>query len=192
MIVLVRRRDPEAHDHPLQEWWIGQRQSGLGEVRAGVEDQFVDAWPERFPFQERAVGSPVGVGFECLQQLAAPGQRVQLDPAAGCGPAVGGVEDVGGQTAHAEAPELAQSVASPQQRWAKVGSFFNIGDRVSWQVGSRRARGQIKTKYLYTVTKRVREGAITQRGSEEDPALLIECDDGSEELRLESEVEKTG
>ncbi len=73
-----------------------------------------------------------------------------------------------------------------------VGSIFNIGDRVVWQLGSGRAIGRIKTKYLYTVTRRVREGAITQHGSEEDPALLIECEDGTEELRLESEVEKAG
>ena len=67
---------------------------------------------------------------------------------------------------------------------------YNKGDEVSWAWGEGRARGTIKEKFKEKVTRTLQGSEVTRNGSEDDPAILIEQEDGDEVLKLESEVRK--
>ena len=64
------------------------------------------------------------------------------------------------------------------------------GSRVSWQWGNGKAEGKVKETYTKKVTKTINGSKITREGEEGNKALLIEQEDGSQALKLESEVEK--
>ncbi len=69
-------------------------------------------------------------------------------------------------------------------------SSYNKGDRVSWPWGNGRASGTIKEQHKEKTTRQISGKEITRNGSEDDPALVIEQDDGQRVLKLESEVRK--
>ena len=69
---------------------------------------------------------------------------------------------------------------------------YKKGDRVSWAWGDGRAYGEIKEKFKEKVTRTLQGSEVTRDGSEDDPAILIEQEDGDEVLKLESEVRKEG
>ena len=64
------------------------------------------------------------------------------------------------------------------------------GSNVSWKWGNGQAEGKVKETYSEEVTKTIDGSEITRKGEEGNKALLIEQDDGSQVLKLESEVEK--
>ena len=67
---------------------------------------------------------------------------------------------------------------------------YKKGDTVSWKWGQGRAQGTIKEKFKEKVTRQIDGKEITRNGSDDDPAVLIEQDDGQRVLKLESEVRK--
>lgn len=67
---------------------------------------------------------------------------------------------------------------------------YKKGDYVSWEWGDGRAYGTIKEKYKEKVTKTIDGNDVTRNGSDDDPAVLIEQEDGDRVLKLESEVRK--
>ena len=69
---------------------------------------------------------------------------------------------------------------------------YRKGDRVSWEWGEGRAYGKITEKFKEKVTRTLKGSEVTRNGSEDDPAILIEQEDGDEVLKLESEVRKEG
>ncbi len=64
------------------------------------------------------------------------------------------------------------------------------GSEVTWKWGNGTARGKVKETYTEEVTRTLNGSQITRKGEANNKALLIEQDDGSRVLKLESEVEK--
>ena len=63
------------------------------------------------------------------------------------------------------------------------------GSKVSWTWGQGRAHGKVVETHREKITRTIKGSEITRNGSEDDPALVIEQEDGSRVLKLESEVE---
>lgn len=64
------------------------------------------------------------------------------------------------------------------------------GSTVSWPWGNGRGSGKVVEIHRSTVTRTLAGSEITRHGSDEDPAYLIETDDGARVLKLRSEVER--
>lgn len=64
------------------------------------------------------------------------------------------------------------------------------GSKVKWEWGEGTATGKVISTYTKEVTKTIKGSEITREGEEANKALYIEQEDGSEVLKLESEVEK--
>ncbi|CAN5879617.1 DUF2945 domain-containing protein [soil metagenome] len=69
-------------------------------------------------------------------------------------------------------------------------SNYSKGDTVSWEWGNGRGEGKVKETFSKKVTRTLKGSEITRNGSDDDPALLIEQEDGDEVLKLSSEVDK--
>ena len=67
---------------------------------------------------------------------------------------------------------------------------YNEGDTVSWSWGGGRASGKVVEKHKDEVTKTIKGSEVKRNGTEDNPAILIEQDDGTQVLKLESEVDK--
>ncbi|MBV7411074.1 DUF2945 domain-containing protein [Maritimibacter sp. DP1N21-5] len=65
---------------------------------------------------------------------------------------------------------------------------FAIGDKVEWDWGTGTARGHVEKRYTWKVTRKLQGSEVTRNGSDDDPALYIETDDGNGVLKLASEV----
>lgn len=64
------------------------------------------------------------------------------------------------------------------------------GTEVSWQWGGNRASGTVVEVHTAKVTRTLDGSEITRNGSDDDPAYLIEQEDGARVLKLRSEVER--
>ncbi|PZW39237.1 hypothetical protein LX95_02379 [Mesonia algae] len=64
------------------------------------------------------------------------------------------------------------------------------GSKVSWKWGNGEAQGKVIETYTKEVTKTIKGSEITRKGEKGNKAILIEQDDGSKVLKLESEVVK--
>lgn len=64
------------------------------------------------------------------------------------------------------------------------------GSQVKWKWGNGEAEGKVVESYTEEVTKTIDGSEITRKGEQGNKALLIEQEDGSQVLKLESEVEK--
>ena len=67
---------------------------------------------------------------------------------------------------------------------------YKEGDTVSWSWGNGQASGKVVETHEDDVTKTIKGNEVTRHGSEDNPAILIEQDDGTQVLKLESEVDK--
>lgn len=59
-----------------------------------------------------------------------------------------------------------------------------------WKWGNGQAEGKVKETHAEKITKTIDGSEITRNGEEGNKALSIEQEDGSQVLKLESEVEK--
>jgi hypothetical protein len=64
------------------------------------------------------------------------------------------------------------------------------GTSVSWRWGNGSAEGTVVEIHHDTVSRTLKGSEITRHGSDDDPALVIEQEDGSTVLKLRSEVER--
>ena len=64
------------------------------------------------------------------------------------------------------------------------------GSQVSWSWGSSTATGKVTEIHREKVTRSSKGSDITRNGSDDDPAYVIEQDDGTTVLKLRSEVEQ--
>ncbi|RXG21058.1 hypervirulence associated TUDOR domain-containing protein [Leeuwenhoekiella aequorea] len=64
------------------------------------------------------------------------------------------------------------------------------GSTVKWKWGSGSATGTVEKTYTKKITRTIEGSEITRDGEEGNKALYIKQEDGSEVLKLESEVEK--
>lgn len=63
-----------------------------------------------------------------------------------------------------------------------------LGVRVRWEWEGEEADGIVKAIYDHPVTKTLQGHEITRNGSPPDPVILIEEDDGTQLLKLRSEL----
>ena len=63
------------------------------------------------------------------------------------------------------------------------------GSKVSWKWGSSTAEGTVTEVHHDTVSRTTKGSEITRHGSDDDPAYVIEQEDGTVVLKLKSEVE---
>ena len=64
------------------------------------------------------------------------------------------------------------------------------GTEVTWKWGSSTATGTVTEIHRSTVTRSSKGSEITRHGSEDDPAYVIEQEDGTVVLKLRSEIER--
>jgi len=65
---------------------------------------------------------------------------------------------------------------------------FNIGDAVEWDWGSGTAKGKITERYTEKITKTIKDNEVTRKADDDEPAFLIEQDDGDEVLKSVTEI----
>jgi hypothetical protein len=63
------------------------------------------------------------------------------------------------------------------------------GTKVTWNWGQGTAVGTVQKTYPKSITRSLKGTEVTRNGTKDDPALLIEQEDGDEVLKLCSEVE---
>jgi hypothetical protein len=67
---------------------------------------------------------------------------------------------------------------------------YKQGSNVSWKWGQGSASGQVKESFTRRVQRTIKGSKIVKNGSGECPAYLIEQDDGSQVLKLHSEIDR--
>ena len=67
---------------------------------------------------------------------------------------------------------------------------IRTGTTVSWSWGNGTATGTVVEVHHDTVTRTLAGSEITRNGTDDDPAYVIEQDDGARVLKLRSEVER--
>ncbi|NNC60541.1 MAG: DUF2945 domain-containing protein [Erythrobacter sp.] len=69
---------------------------------------------------------------------------------------------------------------------------FQTEQHVQWNWGSGTGTGKVKERFEREVTRTLQGSKITRNGDKDNPAYLIEQDDGSEVLKLGSELQAEG
>lgn len=69
-------------------------------------------------------------------------------------------------------------------------SEYSKDTKVQWNWGNGTATGTIQKVYTRKITKEIKGTEVTREASSDDPAYLIEQDDGDEVLKSHSEVKK--
>ena len=64
------------------------------------------------------------------------------------------------------------------------------GTQVKWKWGQGTAEGKVSETFDRKVTRTLDGSEITRNGTSDNPALLIRQEDGSEVLKLSSEVDR--
>lgn len=68
---------------------------------------------------------------------------------------------------------------------------IHIGDTVEWDWGDGTGTGEAKERFTSKVTRSIGGTDVTRNASEDEPAYLIEQEDGSEVLKSASELRTT-
>ncbi len=66
---------------------------------------------------------------------------------------------------------------------------MNVGTKVKWKWGNGWGTGTIKERFNQKVTKTIKGSEVIRDASEEEPAYLIEQEDGDEVLKSQTEIE---
>lgn len=69
-------------------------------------------------------------------------------------------------------------------------SSYDKGTEVKWDWGNGTGTGKIKERFTEKVTRTLQGSEVTRKASEDEPAYLIEQDDGDEVLKSHSELSK--
>ena len=64
------------------------------------------------------------------------------------------------------------------------------GSEVSWKWGSSTASGTVTKIHRDKVTRQSKGESVTRNGSDDDPAYVIEQEDGTTVLKLRSELQE--
>ena len=67
---------------------------------------------------------------------------------------------------------------------------FRTDQKVEWNWGNGKGRGQIKERFTRKVTRTLQGTEVTKNGDEDNPAYLIKQEDGDEVLKRGSELEE--
>jgi argonaute-like protein implicated in RNA metabolism and viral defense len=66
---------------------------------------------------------------------------------------------------------------------------FRNGQTVHWNWGGRTARGKVIDRFDRRVQRTLKGSKIVRNGSKDNPAYLVEQDDGDRALKLGSELQ---
>lgn len=69
-------------------------------------------------------------------------------------------------------------------------SRMKEGTTVKWKWGDSFAYGKVKSVFTRKTTRKIKGTEVTRNGTEDNPALYIEQEDGGHVLKLQSETEK--
>lgn len=72
------------------------------------------------------------------------------------------------------------------------GNRFGVGQQVTWTWGSGKGSGKIAERHEEDIERTIKGSKIKRNGSAEDPAYLIEQEDGDRVLKLGSELQAAG
>lgn len=67
---------------------------------------------------------------------------------------------------------------------------FRKGSWVEWAWGNGTGRGKVRESYTEKVTRTIAGSEITRNADDDNPAYLVEQDDGSQVLKSHSELRK--
>ena len=67
---------------------------------------------------------------------------------------------------------------------------YSVNQYVEWNYGGGTGRGKIRESFKEKVTRTIKGNEVTRNASEDEPAYLIEQDDGDRVLKSESELRK--
>lgn len=67
---------------------------------------------------------------------------------------------------------------------------IRTGTTVKWKWGPSWAEGRVTEVHRDEVSRKTKGNTVTRHGSDDNPAYVIEQDDGTEVLKLRSEVER--
>lgn len=70
------------------------------------------------------------------------------------------------------------------------GAAIEVGDTVSWDWGSGTGTGTVTERFTNRVSRTIEGSEVVRNASDEEPAFLIEQDDGDEVLKSASELTK--
>lgn len=71
-----------------------------------------------------------------------------------------------------------------------MSDHYDIGDRVRWNWGEGTATGEITERFTDRVTRTIKGTDVTRNASDDNPAYMIEQEDGDRVLKSHSELEK--
>lgn len=67
---------------------------------------------------------------------------------------------------------------------------YNVGQSVKWKWGDGFGKGKVTERFSDTVTRTIDGTEVTRNASDDEPAYLIEQENGSRVLKSHSEVQK--
>jgi hypothetical protein len=68
---------------------------------------------------------------------------------------------------------------------------YQKNTKVQWDWGDGTAEGYIREVFREKITKKIKGTKVTRNGNDDDPAYLIEQQDGDKVLKLHSEIRKS-
>ncbi|MEM6313847.1 MAG: DUF2945 domain-containing protein [Planctomycetota bacterium] len=68
--------------------------------------------------------------------------------------------------------------------------MYNQGTKVKWNYGSGTATGEVKQKFTEKVTRTFKGNEVTRNADADNPAYLVEQEDGDQALKSHSELSK--
>lgn len=69
---------------------------------------------------------------------------------------------------------------------------YRVGDKVKWKWGQGYGEGKIAERFTNKITRTIDGNEVTRDASNDEPAYLIEQEDGDRVLKSHSEVQKAG
>lgn len=67
---------------------------------------------------------------------------------------------------------------------------YAVGATVSWSWGKGEAKGKVAQAFTKRVQRTIKGAKVTRRATEDNPAYLVEQEDGSKALKSHSELDK--
>lgn len=69
---------------------------------------------------------------------------------------------------------------------------FSKGDKVEWSWGNGTATGKVADSFTSKVERTIKGNKVTRDASKDNPAYMVEQEDGGRALKSESELKKSG
>lgn len=71
-----------------------------------------------------------------------------------------------------------------------VMSDISVGDRVTWSWGAGTAEGKVTERFTSKVSREIKGSKINRNATQDEPAFLIQQDDGDQVLKSITELDK--